>query len=94
VELVVVGKPLSLDGTEGPQARRIARYAQALAACLPVPVVLWDERYSTAVAHEILAQNRPQARRTARRPADVDAVAAAVILQSYLDSQAERGRPS
>ena len=87
VGLVVVGHPLSLDGTEGPQARRVARYADALAANLAVQVVLWDERYTTVEAHEILRQRRGKGGRRRTRAADqVDAIAAAVILQSYLDS--------
>jgi putative Holliday junction resolvase len=87
VELIVVGWPLSLDGTEGPQARRVARYTDALAACLPVPVVSWDERFTTVAADEILRQIRGRkGRRRARARGQVDAIAAAVILQSYLDS--------
>ncbi|NIV40259.1 MAG: Holliday junction resolvase RuvX [Anaerolineae bacterium] len=87
VGLVVVGRPLSLDGTEGPQARRVSRYVDALAAQLPVRVVLWDERFTTATAHEILRQSRgKKRRRQARSAGEVDAIAAAVILQSYLDS--------
>jgi putative Holliday junction resolvase len=87
VELVVVGRPLSLDGTEGPQARRVARYADALAACLHVPLVSWDERFTTVAADEILRQTRGRkGRRRARTKGRVDAIAAAVILQSYLDS--------
>ena len=88
VDLVVVGKPLSLDGTEGPQARRIARYALALAERLPVPLVFWDERYTTVAAQEILLHSRgKKKRRQARAEGELDAIAAAVILQSYLDSQ-------
>jgi putative Holliday junction resolvase len=91
VGLVVVGRPLSLDGTEGPQARQVARYAEALAARLPVRVVSWDERFTTVVAHEILRQSRPEKRRRrARTTGEVDAIAAAVILQSYLDSAGSR----
>lgn len=88
VGLVVVGQPLSLDGTEGPQARRVARYALALAARLPVQVVSWDERFTTAAADEILRQSRKEKeRRRARADGKLDALAAAVILQSYLDSK-------
>ena len=87
VELVVVGQPLSLDGAEGPQARRVARYAEALAARLPVPVVAWDERFTTVAAEEILRQNRRKKKRQARTRGEVDSIAAAVILQGYLDSQ-------
>ena len=91
VELVVVGQPLSLDGSEGPQARRITRYAELLADQLAVPIVFWDERYTTVAAKEIMRQNRSKSkRRRARAEGGVDAIAAAVILQSYLDSQ-DRG---
>lgn len=90
VEAIVVGRPLSLDGTMGPQARRVARYAHALAESLDVPVVHWDERFSTARADEILRQTRGEkAKRRARANGEIDAIAAAVILQSYL----ERARP-
>ncbi len=85
--LVVVGRPLGLNGTEGPQARRAARYALALAAHLPVRVILWDERYTTLQAEDILRQRRTaRQRQRARAAGDLDAIAAAVILQSYLDS--------
>jgi putative Holliday junction resolvase len=88
VELVVVGQPLSLNGSEGPQARRISRYAERLADQLTVPLVFWDERYTTMAAEEIMLQNRSKGRRRrARAEGGVDAIAAAVILQSYLDSQ-------
>jgi putative Holliday junction resolvase len=85
--LVVVGQPLSLDGTEGPQAQRVARYAAALENELSVQVVLWDERYTTVEAEEILRQNRSEkSKRRARGKGDLDRVAAAIILQSYLNA--------
>ncbi len=86
VALVICGYPLSLDGTEGPQGQRVRRYAEGLAESLPVPVRLWDESYSTVEAVQVMdvTQKRSSARERRRW---VDAVAAAVILQSYLDSQ-------
>ena len=88
VGLIVVGQPLSLDGAEGPQARRVARYAAALADALPVEIVSWDERFSTVRADEILRQNRKEKKkRRARADGEIDAIAAAVILQSYLDRE-------
>ena len=80
-EQVVVGLPLSLSGEMGPQARRVTRYARALAARLDVPVEFHDERYSTATAGALLAESG----RKGKVP--IDAAAAAVILQDYLDSQ-------
>ncbi|MBN1178318.1 MAG: Holliday junction resolvase RuvX [Anaerolineae bacterium] len=83
VERVVVGLPLTLRGEMGPQACQIDRYAEALAAALPVPVTLWDERYSTSEAADIIQQSH----RKHRERGEIDAVAAAVILQGFLDSR-------
>jgi putative Holliday junction resolvase len=95
VGLIVVGQPLSLNGSEGPQARRIAGYAERLAEYLPTPVILWDERYTTAEAEEILRQGRSEKkRRRARASGELDAIAAAVILQSYLDSHYRDDEPA
>jgi putative Holliday junction resolvase len=57
VERVIVGLPYSLSGPEeiGPQARRVMRYAEALAATLPVPIEYFDERYSTVDAAAFLS---------------------------------------
>jgi len=86
VERVIVGRPLSLDGTEGPQARWAADYSEALDDAIPVPVEMWDERYTTSMADEILLQNRSKkARRKARKSGERDAIAAALILQQYLE---------
>jgi putative Holliday junction resolvase len=86
-QAIIVGHPLSLDGTVGPQARRVASYAQGLAEHLDVPVIPWDERFSTASADEILRETRGEkAKRRARADGEIDAIAAAVILQSYLDA--------
>lgn len=80
---VVVGVPVSLSGRPGPQARRAQRFAARLAAELPVPVRTWDEAFSTVEAERYLSVTRRDWRERKRL---VDAVAAAVILQSYLDS--------
>lgn len=80
-ERVVVGLPLSLNGEVGPQARRVTRYARALARTLDVPVELHDERYSTVTADTLLVESGH------RRRVPIDAAAAAVILQDYLESQ-------
>ncbi len=81
IERVVVGLPLTLDGEMGPQARRVTRYAQALAETLDVPVEFYDERYSTVTADELLIESGR------KRRVPIDAAAAAVILQDYLESQ-------
>jgi putative Holliday junction resolvase len=83
-ERVIVGRPLTLRGEVGPQARWVEAYAQALAEALPVPVELWDERYTTVAAQEILETVRRPGK---RRRGDVDAVAAAVLLQEFLETR-------
>lgn len=82
VEAVVVGMPYSLDGSVGPAARRIQAEVRVLESVLPVPVLTHDERLSTVTAHRSLAAmdlDAPARRRV------VDKVAAAVILQAWLD---------
>ena len=87
VDILVVGYPRSLSGEEGPQARRVKRYAEKLATALPVPMVLWDERYSTAEALDRLAAAGRRPRGARDNKGQVDAAAAAVILQDYLDAE-------
>lgn len=84
-EVVVVGLPLSLDGSVGTAAQRVLDEADQLAAAVDVPVETWDERLSTVTAERSLADQQVRAR--ARRRV-VDKVAAAVILQSWLDARA------
>ncbi len=82
-ERVIAGYPRSLSGAEGPQAQRVRRYVEALAASLPVPVELWDERYTTV---EASARLFDAGRRRPRERGQLDAAAAAIILQDYLDA--------
>jgi putative Holliday junction resolvase len=86
-ERVVVGLPLSLDGRMGPQARRVARYARAMAQALGVPIHLSDERHSTVTAQALLVETGR------KRRVPVDAAAAAVILQDYLDELGAKRAP-
>lgn len=91
VERIVVGLPLRMDGTEGDAARQARAFAQRLRAAVGVPVEMQDERLSTAEAERaMVAADVRRERRQMRR----DAVAAALILQRYLDGIAgtrERG---
>ena len=86
---LIVGHPLNTDGSAGPQARRVERYVVALTEALrleglSVPVILWDEHGSTQRAQELMIR----AGRSAKyRRQQIDAAAAAVILQDYLDGQ-------
>jgi putative pre-16S rRNA nuclease len=87
VALVVVGWPRNMDGSRGPSARQAEALAERLRAAVSVPVELWDERLSTAAAERSLIEadvRRDERRRTR------DRVAAAVILQGYLDARRSR----
>jgi putative Holliday junction resolvase len=81
-ELVVVGLPISLSGAEGPAAKTARTETEALATLIDVPIETFDERLTTVTAERALAEAgvRGQARRRV-----VDKVAAAVILQAFLD---------
>ncbi|HWP34392.1 MAG TPA: Holliday junction resolvase RuvX [Thermodesulfobacteriota bacterium] len=84
-ERVVVGLPRNMDGSIGPAARAVLEFAEALGAALPVPVVTWDERLTTAAATRTLLEAGLSRRRRRRV---VDTLAATFILQGYLDRQA------
>lgn len=89
VERVVVGLPLRMDGTEGEAAREANAFAERLRGVLDVPVVMQDERLSTAEAERaMVAQDVRREKRRTRR----DAVAAALFLQTYLDRQQAAGK--
>ena len=81
-EQLVVGLPLSLDGSVGPAADAALREADELAAATGLPVATWDERFTTVTAHQDLAAQGLDAK---RRRQVVDQVAAAVMLQAWLD---------
>jgi putative Holliday junction resolvase len=84
--VVVVGMPYSLDGSKGPAARLVEAEVDELTAVLSVPVEVWDERFTTVTANQSLMDRKMKA--DARRRV-VDKVAAAVMLQSWLDAQSE-----
>lgn len=87
---ILVGMPLSLNGTEGPQAHKVTRFIEALRAETELPIRTWDERLSTVAAERSLLEADLS---RAKRRKLVDKVAAAIILQSYLDSRRESGSP-
>jgi putative Holliday junction resolvase len=84
VDHLVVGLPLNADGSEGAQARRARDFARVASRVLKLPAELWDERLSTREAEAVVrAQGRGT--RRLREQGGLDAIAAAVILQDYLD---------
>jgi putative Holliday junction resolvase len=89
VRLAVVGLPLNMDGTEGPSAAAARAFGEALARALDIPVEYQDERLSTVAAQRALLEADVS---RARRREVVDQVAAALILQTWLDTR--QGNPT
>ena len=79
---LVMGYPRNMDGTLGPRAEKYAAFARRLEEAGGLPVALWDERRTTVAAHQILGG---QGVRAKNRKDKVDAVAATLILEGYLD---------
>ena len=84
--LIVVGVPYDLDGSIGPRARSVLRFVEQLQSVCAVPVLAWDESFSTK--NVIATSIQMNKSRGSRREA-MDDKAAAMILQTYLDHQAE-----
>ena len=82
-ELVVLGLPRNMDGSEGESAFGAREFADKLAQLTDVPIDMQDERCTTMIAHRYLNDTNVRGK---KRKKTVDAVAATVILQSYLDS--------
>ena len=85
---LVIGLPRNMDGTEGPRAQASRAYARNLAQAFDLPVLLWDERWSTSSAENaMIGQDISRAKRAER----IDSHAAAVILQGAIDTLAGGG---
>lgn len=85
VSVVVVGHPLLMSGIAGERARDAQAFAERLRGAIPCRVVLWDERLTTVQAERALLEGNVSRR---NRKTVVDAAAAALLLQSWLDAQA------
>ena len=89
VSLIVVGLPLNMDGTEGPSARAARAFAEHLGLAAGLPVEMFDERLTSVEAEERLreASGSRTSKGAARKKAARDAMAAAVILEGWLESR-------
>ncbi|MFO1475258.1 MAG: Holliday junction resolvase RuvX [Verrucomicrobiota bacterium] len=85
VEMLLVGMPRNMDGSYGPAALKVREFVGALQAGMTTPITLWDERLTSAQAQRFLIQGGV---RRQERKSKVDKTAAAILLQSYLDSLA------
>ena len=83
---IVVGMPISLSGEAGPAARQVADFVRALRAHCDLEVTIWDERLTTALAEKMMLAADVSRR---QRRHSIDKVAAALILQNYLDAHTD-----
>ncbi|HEU0010474.1 MAG TPA: Holliday junction resolvase RuvX [Verrucomicrobiae bacterium] len=84
-EMILVGLPRNMDGTYGPAAEKVREFVTRLTGAVPIPVRTWDERLTSAQANRVLLHGNV---RRADRKQKVDAMAAAILLQSFLDASA------
>ena len=84
VELIVVGMPRNMDGSYGPAALKVREFVAVLKDALITPIQTWDERLTSAQANRFLIEADV---RRSKRKEKVDKTAAAILLQSYLDSK-------
>ena len=83
ISLIVVGVPRNMDGTYGPAAAKVQEFVTALKEAVALPIKSWDERLTSVQANRYLIEADV---RRSRRKEKVDKTAAAILLQSYLDS--------
>ena len=83
VASIVVGLPISLNGSLGPQAKKVQEFTRRLSQRMSVPITTYDERFSTAAAERLLIERKL---RRQERKGRRDAAAAALVLQAYLDA--------
>jgi putative Holliday junction resolvase len=84
VELIVVGIPRNMDGSYGPAALKVQDFVAALRNAVTIPIRTWDERLTSVQANRFLIEGNV---RREKRKEKVDKMAAAILLQSYLDGQ-------
>ena len=88
VGAIVIGYPRNMDGSVGPRAEKSKSLAESVRALCDIEVVLWDERMTTLSAQRILTDNGKYGK---KRKNTIDAVAASVILESYLQAKKANG---
>src|ERR1700761_612213 len=82
VEQILIGMPRNMDGTYGPAAEKVRAFVESLKIDIAIPIKLWDERLTSSMANRVLIQGGV---RRDKRKEKVDKMAAAILLQSYLD---------
>ena len=87
VELVIVGMPLNLKGEKGKKALEVESFSVELSKVTDAEILHWDERFTTSIAHRTLVEMGTKRGERRREKGRVDAMAAAILLQGYLDSR-------
>jgi len=84
VEKIVVGMPFTLKGEKGQSAEEVEAFVERLKEAITIEIVFWDERFSSSTAHETLI-TMGVSKKGRRAKGRIDEMAAAIILQGYLD---------
>jgi putative Holliday junction resolvase len=87
IDLVLIGLPRNMDGSYGPAAQKVETFVGVLNTAVTVPIKMWDERLTSTMANRILIQGGV---RRDKRKEKVDKMAAAILLQSYLDGTSDK----
>ncbi len=82
IDLILIGQPRNMDGSYGPAAQKVETFVGVLKTAITVPIKMWDERLTSTMANRTMIQANV---RRDKRKEKVDAMAAAILLQSYLD---------
>jgi putative holliday junction resolvase len=88
VKCIVIGLPYSLSGEKSSQTTTTLNFIDKIKSVINIEIILEDERFSTSVAQRLLSQ---QGKKKRKNKGDIDAAAAAYILQGYLDKKSMRG---
>ena len=82
ISLILIGMPRNMDGSYGPATRKVETFIGVLKTAITVPIKTWDERLTSTMTNRTMVQGNV---RRDKRKEKVDAMAAAILLQSYLD---------
>ena len=82
ISFILIGMPRNMDGSYGPAAQKVETFVAVLKTAVTVPIKTWDERLTSTMANRVLIQGNV---RRDKRKEKVDQMAAAILLQSYLD---------
>lgn len=87
VDVVVVGMPLNLKGEKALKAQEVERFIEVLRSEISAEIISWDERFTTTLAHQTMLTMGTKRQERRSDKGRIDAMAAAILLQSYLDSR-------